>query len=408
MPKSQIVAGLDAGTSQIKIAIASKIPGNPALEILGIGAFPSSGIGKGIIKDVDEASKCIRSAIDEIQKSSNQRIERVYVSFGSSRVFSVSSPGTVVVSRADQKISQEDIDRVIQSAQSFSLQRNKEILHTIPKSFTVDGEKGLKDVLGLSGVRLEVNALILGAFSPDIKNLTQSVLNSEIEIGDLVVNTLASSMAVLTPRQKELGVACLDIGAETSSLAVFEEGNLIHTAILPLGSASITNDIAIGLKCDINVAEKIKTEYGSAMVNGKTNKKKEIIDLSKTLDNISLAFYRKDMEEIIEARFSEIFELAQKELKKISRDFLLPAGIVLTGGGSKMSKIVELAKREMGLPCQIGLPQNVNQEISDPSFAVVCGLLLWGMDLEEEDGPGGGSIGGFFSKLKKIFRSFIP
>jgi len=249
-----------------------------------------------------------------------------------------------------------------------------------------------------------VQTLILGGFTPYIKNLTQAILRTDIEIEDLVLSPLASARAVLTPRQKELGVAVVDIGAGTTELAVFEEGELLHLAIIPVGSAHITNDIAIGLKTDVDVAERIKLEFGITLPQG--TEKKEMIDLSESLGE-PLTFPRKELADIIEARLSEIFDLINKELKNISRAQLLPAGIVLTGGGAKLPKIKELAKKELRLPTRIGSPEEFTSTIENPSFSVCAGLVLWGQDLETEK-PSSFFKKGLISKFKKIFKAFIP
>jgi len=255
----------------------------------------------------------------------------------------------------------------------------------------------------MQGVRLETEVLILGGFSPYLKNLTQAILNSGFQINDLISTPLSSSRAVLTSREKELGVALLDIGAGTTSLAVFEEGKPMHVAIFPFGSANITNDIAIGLKTDIDTAERIKLEFGSCIF--KSRKKEKI---KKTEVEEPLVFSQKSLVNIIEARVSEIFDQTNKELKKISRQGLLPAGIVLTGGGSKLPKIVELAKKILKLPCRIGKPKGFFPSQEDPALSVVCGLALSATDLEEKSFSSFGLERGIIDKLKKVFRIFIP
>ena len=256
----------------------------------------------------------------------------------------------------------------------------------------------------MKGIRLEIQTLILGGFTPYIKNLTEAILGADIGIEDLVLSPLASARAVLTPRQKELGVAVADIGAGTTGLAVFEEGDLIHLAIIPVGSSHITNDIAIGLKTDIDTAERIKLEFGIALPQG--TEKREMVDLSESLGE-PLAFSRRELAEIIEARLSEIFDLINKELKNISRAQLLPAGVILAGGGAKLPKIKELAKKELRLPARLGYPEEFTTQIEDPSFSVCCGLVLWGQDLEAEK-PSSFFKKGPASKIKRIFKAFIP
>ncbi len=404
MAKGHTIIGLDVGTSRVKTIVVRQPSGEELLEVLDTEIFPSFGLRKGVVINIDDVSKSIIESVNLAKENSRQKIGAVYASLGGSHIFSTPSHGVVAVSRADQKISQEDIDRVLQAAQAISLPSNKQILHTLPIQFTIDSEGGIKNALGLSGVRLEVEALLLGGFSPYIKNLTQAILDSDLEINDLVISPLAAARACLTPRQKELGVALLDIGAGTTSLAIFEEGDLIHLAIFPIGSAHITNDIAIGLRCDIDIAERIKQEYGIASPQWVS--KKDVVDISSTLGS-TLVFSRKRLAEIIEARLTDIFDLVKKEFKKMTKEILLPAGIVLTGGGANLPKIVDLAKKELRLPCHLGIPMGFQKPIEDPSLSVVCGLALWGLDLEGES-KGPSSDKKISSRFKKMFKVFIP
>lgn len=408
MPKAKIITGLDIGTSAIKLLVVSKKPGEPELEVVFQGRESSLGIRRGVVVNVEEVSEKIRSLLRKAQDSIGQRVNSVYINIGGSHIFSTVSHGLVSVSRADQKISEGDIERVLQAAQTFSLPSNKEIIDVFPKEFIVDGEKGIKEVLGMEGVRLETEVLAIGGFSPYLENLNQAVLGANLQILDRVPSPIAAARACLTPRQKELGVVLLDIGAGTTGMAVFEEGDLIHLAILPIGSAHITNDIAIGFKIDIDIAERIKIEYGSLAKN--LRRKKEKIKLS---EGETLVFSRKQLGDIIEARVSEIFGEVDKELKKISRKELLPAGVVLTGGGSKLPQIVQTAKNELKLPCRTGKPKDFLGLERDPTLTTVCGLVLRGVDLETQEPSSflrnySSGLTNFFSKLKRIFKIFIP
>jgi len=405
MARAHLITGLDIGTSAIKTLVAQKSL-NSELEVISQVQEPVSGTRKGVVIDTEEVSNILENILERVKTETGARINSVYLNVGGSHIFSTSSHGLVSVSRADQKISEEDVNRVLQAAQTFSLPSNKEIFDVFPREFIVDGEKGIKEALGMQGVRLEAEVLVLGGFSPYLKNLTQAVLNSDLQILDMIPSPIASARACLSPRQKELGVAILDIGAGTSGLAVFEEGDLIHLAILPIGSGNITNDIAIGLKTDIDVAERIKIEHGSCLLSStKTSRKKEKIEVGEPEP---LVFSQKQLVNIIEARVSEIFGEVNKELKKISREKLLPAGVILTGGGSKLPKIVELAKKELKLPCRLGKPQGFLDFEKDPSLATVCGLVLEGADLETERSPSMLRRTNLFSKLKRIFKIFIP
>lgn len=394
----KFITALDIGTSAIKVLGAFKK--EEELEVAFQDEEKSSGVRRGIIVNTDEVSNILKNVFLKIKEETGRKIDSVFVNIDGVHLFSTPSHGVVAVSRADQKISEEDIQRVLQAAQTFSLSSNKEILEVIPREFIVDEEKGIKDPLGLQGVRLEVESLALGGFSPYIRNLEKAVLNSGLQISDIIPSPIAAARSSLTQKQKELGVALIDIGAGTTGLTVFEEGNLIHLVVLPIGSANITNDIAIGLKTDIEIAERIKIEFGSCLFRGKD--KKEKIDVG---EEEPLIFSLYSLSKIIEARVSEIFSEVNKELKKISKEKLLPAGVVLTGGGAKMPKIADLAKKELKLPAKIGRPKGV-PGIDDPSLSTLCGLALEGAELE---GEAKSELGrGIGSKIKRIFKIFLP
>lgn len=398
---SHLITGLDIGSSKIKILVVKREK-NGKLELISKVEENVDGIRRGIVIDVERVSQLLKNLFSKISKETGRNIGSVYVNINGSHLFSLPSRGLISVSRADQKISEEDIQRVFQAAQAINLSSNQEIFDAIGKEFIIDGIKGIKEPLGLDGVRLEAEVLALGGFSPYLKNLSQAILKSDLGILDLVPSPIAAARACLTERQKELGVCLLDIGAGTIGLAVFEEGNLIYLAILPIGSANITNDIAIGLKTDIDIAERVKIEYGSCLFKGKNIRQK--IDIG---EEEPLVFSQKFLTKIIEARASEIFTEANKELKKISKEKLLPVGIVLTGGGAKLPKIKELAKNKFHLPVHLGKPKGILKLEDDMSLATVAGLVLMGGDLEEEKiSPAFGK--GMVSKIKRIFKIFMP
>jgi len=420
MPRPYIINALDIGSSSIKLLSVAKKPGEEEFEVLGQGQETSSGVRKGVVINVPGTSDIISSLADRVEQNYGQRISTVYSSIGGGHLSCISSHGLVSVSRADQKISNEDVERVLQAAQTFPLSSNKEIIEIFPKEFFVDGEAGIKEAAGMSGVRLEADILAVCGFSPYIKNLSQAILNSGLKVNALVPIPLASARAVLTPREKELGVCLLDIGAGTTSMIVFEEGALLQAAVFPVGSGHITNDLAICLKTDIDTAEKIKLEFGfcgTSFDSGKKSKKAEKIikiDPASSIEssrvNVSepLVFTKRALIDIIEARVLEIFSIVNKELKKISRQKLLPAGIVLTGGGAKLPGIKGLVKKEFGLPCRIGVPRIISAFQGDPSLSALCGLILEGVDSEEEERGSWGVVGGIKEKLKRIFKVFIP
>ncbi len=403
---NNIITGLDIGTDTLKILVASKDPEDSEFEVLAQVQKSCSGVRKGVVIKPKKVAEEIRILIDEAIISSGRKIDSVYSNINGSHLTAVFSKGVIAVSRADEEISREDIDRVVQNAQTISLPSNKEIIDVFPKEFAIDGEGGIKEALGMRGTRLEAEVLLIYVLSPYLQNLTKAILGANLQIADIQCSPIAAAQAVLTPQQKELGVALIDIGADTTGLAVFEEENLIHTAVFPIGSSHITNDIAIGLRCDIDLAEKIKREFGTCILK---RDKKEKYRRDKIKVSNSLSFSRKMLVGIIDARVSEIFDQINKELKKISCQKLLPAGIVLTGGGAKLPKIVELAKKELKLPCRIGKPQGFTGLDEDPSLATVCGLVLGGVDFGGEHVLSSSRISGrIIDKLKGFFRVFIP
>jgi cell division protein FtsA len=402
MAKERFITGLDIGTSSIKTLTVKREPKEEGLGLVLKSSEISDGVRKGTVVGVEKVSSICKNILSKTSEDLGQNIDSIYINLSGSHLFSIPSRGLISVSRADQKISEEDIQRVLQAAKTINLSSNKEIFEVFSKEYIIDGVRGIREPIGLQGVRLEVEVLALGGFSPYLQNARQAVLNSGLEILDMIPSPIAAARAVLTGKQKELGVALLDIGAGITSLAVFEEGSLIHLAILPMGSADITNDIAIGLKVDIDTAERVKIEYGSCFLKGRDIKRK-----INTGEDDPLIFSQKFLVKIISDRISEIFEQANEELKSISKERLLPAGIVLTGGGAKMHKIVELAKNKIHLPVRLGKPEGILGINGDLSMATVCGLVLMGADLE---GVKGGSdvVEKVISKVKKIFKNFIP
>ena len=404
MAKDNLIAGLDIGTGYIKLLVVKQKDDGSGFEVISQLKEPSFGVRKGVVVDPEKVSRIIQILLSKAREETGKRIGAVFTNIGGSHLFCASSKGMVAVSRADQRVTEMDINRVLDSAKTVSLPLNNEILEVFPREYIVDNEKGIKEALGMQGGRLEVETVILAAFSPYINNLTQAVLSSDLHVLDVVPSSIASAAAVLSPRQKELGAAVLDIGAGTSEIAVFEEGDLIHLAVFPIGSSNITNDIAIGLKTDVDTAEAIKIDKGTCFFRG--SDKKEKIELE---EEEPLVFSQKMLARIIEARVSEIFGEVQKELKKIQKQGMLPAGITLTGGGSRIPRIVDLAKKELKLPCRIGKPDCFYGLDDELSFATTCGLIMKATNIKGRETKKENWVPrGFGEKVKKILKIFIP
>lgn len=395
-----LICAIDIGSSKIKILVVAKKKN--FLEAVFQHEENSEGVKRGIVVAPEKVSKILRNLLKTTEKSLRKRINAAYFNLGGNHLFSFPSRGSISISGSNQTVTEEDIQRVLNEAKTINPGQNKEILDVIPQQFIVDGDKGIKEPLGLKGTRLEVETLALGCFSPYLENLKEAIFNSGLEILDLIPSPLASARSLLEEKQKELGVCLLDLGASTTSLVVFEEGKLIHLSVLPIGSLNVTNDIAVGLKVDPEIAERIKIEYGGCVLRGKNEKQK--IDIG---EEEPLIFSQKFLANIISARCSEILSFISKELKKISKEKSLPAGVILTGGGAKIPGIVELAKKKFQLYCRIGKPKGILNLENDPRFSVLTGLALMGWDLEES-GEGFGLRGGFFSKIKRFLKIFLP
>lgn len=381
MTRPVYVTGVDAGSAVVRVVVAQVHPEASVPTVLGLGTAPASGIQKGVVTDVDEAVRSLSRALDVAERVAGVEIDRAYVSINGSHLRSQNSRGVIAVSRADGEITPDDVTRVINAAQAVSLPSNREIVHVLPQGFIVDGHEKIHDPVGMTGVRLEVETHMIDGSTPFIKTLTKVVNQSGVHVEDFVFAPLAAAAAVLDKRQRELGVVLVDLGAGTSGMAVYEENLLLHTAVLPLGSGHITNDIAIGLRTSIEVAEEIKRQYGTAQVAGIKDAETIVIEVDDEQQPAS----RKQVAEIIRARVDEIFSFVDRELKAVGRSGLLPGGAVFTGGGAHLPGVVEAAKGQLRLPARVVAPRQFaggTDEASDPAFAVVFGLLLWAMEQE--------------------------
>jgi len=418
MSKKDIITAIDIGTSNIRTLIVQMISNEERPRIIGVGVTPSAGVRKGIIVDLEETMRSIGESVGQAERMAGVNIDRAIIGVGGNHISSQYSKGVIAVGRADGEVTQDDVERVINAAQAISIPANYEIIHIIPKDFSLDDQKNIKDPLGMNGVRLEVEAMIIEGSTPYLRNLTKCVETANIKIENYVLAPLACARAALSKRQKELGVILVDIGGGSTSLAVFEENDLLHTAVIPVGGNHITNDIAIGLRTSIDVAEKVKLEYGNA--SPKEIGKKEDIDLAQIDASEEGIVSRYHVAEIIEARLEEIFNMVNKELKFIGKDKLLPGGAVLTGGTAKLPGAVDLAKNTLGLPAQTGWPSPMGglvDKVDEPSFSTVVGLILWGLDdaLPKSSGHSNRmmnnlseNVGGTVSNVKKWLGRFLP
>ena len=413
--RQHTITGIDIGNSAIKTLIAGVERDIPRLQVLGIGTAPSNGLRRGVVFDMEETINDIGESVRQAESMAGTKVEQAYVSLNGLHMRTLTSRGVIVVSRADNEITQHDIDRVLDAASTISLPPNREVVHIIPRNFTIDSQEYVKSPLGMKGVRLEAEVLLVEGLSPHIRNLAKCVNANDIEVKEFVFAPLAASKSVLDKHQREHGVLNIDFGGGVSSLALFHEGELVHTAVLPVGSRHITNDIAVAFRTSMDKAEEIKCQYG--FVGADENKgSKGQVDLSDILGEENFVVPRKQILKIIDCRVSELFDLVSQEIKKLPRGYLLPAGVVLAGGGANLGGLVTFAKEHLKLPAFVGknflaegLPES--EGMLDPAFAVAAGLVAWGLEKEFSGNKVGLSnrispdIPG---KVKKWLKGFLP
>lgn len=413
--QQRLITGIDIGSTAIRIALGQRVlreDGDFDLHILGLVEVPTEGVHKGNIVSLEETVSSLSHGLEQIERLTGVMVDSAWVGVSGTDILSQKSKGVVAVAKADGEISADDVSRVVDASRTVSVPLNYEILHVIPHSFGVDGQIGIKDPTGMTGIRLEADVQIIYGITQQIKHLTKAVYRTGIDIDDLVLSVLAVGDVVTTSRQRDLGVCVVNIGGSTTTVVVYEDGDIVHTAVLPIGSEYITNDIAIGLKADIDVAERIKIDYGHCV--SKEIPKREKVDLSNVGasdgDVVSLKF----ISEIIEARTQEILEKINQELMKIDRAGRLPAGVVLTGGGAKISGIVELTKRELALPASLGYPMYVTGgqgNAHDISFSAALGLVKWGANMRTDVGKAYSKFNSsqkLIKNMQDIWKSLMP
>lgn len=403
MPNN-IIAGLDVGSRFVRMAAGEIVPAGDKdkIHLLGAVEVPSEGMRGGIVSNIEDVVSSISVCKERLERLIGMPIESVYASLNTSQVLCQESKGLASISRSSGEIEQEDVDRAIEQAQTIAIPSNYEILHILPKGYSVDSQSVVKDPVGMTGIRLEADVILVQIPVNYSRNLKKCIHRTTLEIDDIVFGIFADSEMVTNHRQKDVGVAVINIGASTTSLAVYEEGDLLHLAVLPIGADYITHDINLCFKLSsLDIAEKLKIKYGCA--NSKIVSKKDEIDLTSNGFDEDAVISRKDLSEIIEARVEEIFSKVNVELDKIGRAGILPAGVILCGGGAKLEGAVDIAKRELRLPTVIGCPQDdissVSDKINDPSFITAISLIKWGSESFEE---AGGGMDDFMGRIKNI------
>lgn len=393
MAKNKVIASLELGSSKICTLIAQvqaeQTGESKSVNIAGASSVLSRGIKKGQIVNLEEAVESAISSIEAAERMAGYNLDRVYVSLGGASISSQNSHGVVAVSDPEGEITADDVDRVIEAASAISLPQSREVVHVIPREFTVDGETGVKDPLGMSGVRLEVETHIVTASSASIKNLKKALNEVGVGVDGIVFTGIAAAEAVVTPTEKELGSVLVDIGGGTTSISVFTDGAVSYSGVIPIGANNVTNDLAIGLRVSLETAEKIKTLLSKPVHAGlakKPQSEDDEIELAKMGISEIRKVSRKTLTEgIIRPRLNEIFTMVRLDLEKVGLGARVPSGVVITGGGAETVGILESAKRTLSLPVRLGIPGGVGglvDDILNPAFSVPIGLILYGVKRE--------------------------
>ena len=368
--------GLDIGTTKISCIIADQ---NQAGEVrvVGVGNAPSEGLRRGVVVDLDKTVASITRAVEEAERMAGVEVKGVYAGIAGDHIRSINSRGVIAVSRKDNEIAAADVERVIEAAKAIAIPMDREIIHVIPQEFIVDDQDGIKDPVGMSGVRLEAEVHIITGAVTSAKNICRAIQRSGLKVYDLVLEPLASATAVLDDDERDLGVVLLDIGGGTTDVAVFHEGSIRHTAIIPFGGANVTSDIAIGLRTPIDKAEALKIQHGCALASLVSADDK--LGVSGVGGRADREISRHVLASMIEPRMEEIFALANKEVRKNHFAELLGGGVVLTGGTSLMPGIAELAEQVFEMPVRLGVPRGLgglSASVADPRFSTGVGLVL--------------------------------
>jgi cell division protein FtsA len=406
--REAVLVGIDVGTSKV-CALIGEVSRDGRLTIMGHGTVPSTGLKRGAVVNIDQTVRSIADAVERAERLSGWKIDRAFVGVGGQHVESLNSTGQVAVTAHHREVTREDVNRAIEVARAVSIPNNRDVLHVERRGFTVDGQEGVKDPLGMSALRLEVEAHIVSASATAVQNLTKCVQLAGVKIDELVVNGLASAEAVLTETEKELGVAVADIGAGTIDLTLFADGSPFHTAVLPVGGSNVTNDVAIGAKTTIGVAEELKIKHGTCDLRNLTD---EDISVVVPGDDAGRTVSREDLCRIIEARMRETFELIHREMAR-SGHGMLPGGLILTGGASQLAGTAELGREVLQMPVRVSGPTGIGglvDTIQDPSYATAVGLLRWGAiqvalgEPRYETSASGGGLG----RIRDAFRNLFP
>ncbi len=411
--QERVIVGIDVGTTKVCVLVG-ELDRDGKLNIVGVGTCPSQGLRRGVVVNIEETVTSIAAALDRAERLSGKKIVSAYVGIAGSHIASENSKGFIAISPSHRDIDPHDISRAVEVASAIAIPANREVIHVIPRGYVVDGQEGIKNPIGMSGFRLEVEAHIITGSVSSMHNLIKCVDKAHVEIEDIVLEPLASGLAVLEDGETDLGVALIDIGGGTTDIAVYTDGAIWHTVVLPVGGNLITSDIAIGLRLPMGVAEELKITYGHC--DPSVIDDDDMIDLSQFMPDCDDLVPRKLLAEIIQARVEELFSMVHEEIKKSGFDGLLPAGIVITGGTAELPGIMGVAGQLLDLPVRIGSPLGLHglaDSINRPAYATAVGLLLWGlqhtsMQIDDETAEELPLEDNLMSRFGRWLRAFIP
>src|SRR5690554_316248 len=402
---NKMIVGLDIGTSKV-VAIVGAITPEGELEIVGIGSCRSNGLKKGVVVNIESTVHSIQRAIEEAELMAGCQIHSVYAGIAGSHIRSLNSHGIVAI--RDREVFSQDVERVIDAAQAVAIPADQKILHILPQEFLIDDQEGVKEPLGMSGVRLEAKVHLVTCAVNAAQNVEKCIKRCGLEVEDIILEQLASSYSVLTDDERDLGVCIVDIGGGTTDIAIFTEGAIRHTGVIPIAGDQVTNDIAMALRTPTQNAEEIKIKYACALA--KLTGPDETIKVPSVGDRAARNLSRQALAEVVEPRYDELFTLVQAELRRSGFEDMLPAGIVLTGGTSKMEGVVELAEEIFHMPVRLGAPQNIrglSDIVNNPIYSTGVGLLLYALKQHlggHHTTPATDSDSGFFARLKRMFQ----
>lgn len=400
---SKYAVGLDIGTSHVRAVVGHFDEQTGVPTIVGVASEPNTGMRKGTVVNLVNAAQAIDKALETAERMSGHQVGSATVSVNGAHVVGIASRGVIAVGSSGHEINSDDVARVEEAATVVQLPANREIVEVTPRSYLLDGQDNIKDPLGMTGVRLEVDAYVITALAPHVKNLEKACEMTETGINNIMLAGLGAARAVLSDQQMENGVLLVDMGSSTTNIVVFDEGDLIHVAVLPVGGNNITNDLAIGLKVDLDVAEKVKLDHAVAHSDFRRGKEDKV---TVTVGGTKHEFETADIDMIVDARLEEIFEQITGELKKVGRVAKLPGGVVLVGGGAELKGIADYAKQALSLSARVGKPSGlggVGDEVANPSYAAAVGLML--SDLTSNPGGNVAADTKKNSKDKSFFQS---